>query len=237
MIAIKAKLAKHPTWRGMTGRAIFVAYASCIGAMVYGYDVSLWLSVLGMPAFTQRNGVQTSSRMYSISALLQSAGSAIPSANLFIDSIITHLISDRFRRRPALLLTVILYIIAIIVKVTANSYWQLVVGRPLNAIPQGISASLLPTYQAECAPASCRGSLISIYTWFLDVGAVAVTGTIYNTWAKPDAGAYEIVMGVQMMHPLALICCLPWLPGRGVDYCPNAEHGYRDLLSRVGDGT
>lgn len=213
MSALKARLANHPLWREMTARAVFVAFASSIGAMVYGYDVSWWSSVLGMPSFTEKYGIlNKATGTYAISAPLQSAGSAIPSAGLFIGSIICHFISDRWGRRPALFLTAILYIIAIIVEVTADSFWQIVVGRLLNSIPQGISASLLPTYQAECAPASCRGSLISIYTWFLDVGAVTATGIIYRTYDRPDASAYKIVMGIQMMYPVALLVCLPWLP-------------------------
>lgn len=202
-----------PLLRDMSTRSAFVAFSSCIGAVIYGYDVSWWSSILGMPHFTEKFGVyDAKTESYVISAGLESAGSSIPTAGLFIGSMMCHLISDRFGRRAAILFTAIMYIIAIVIEVTANSFWQIVVGRFINSIPQGVSAVLLPTYQAECAPASCRGALIGIYTWFIDVGAVIATGIIYNTWDRSDSGAYKIVMGCQLIYPLIILAVLRWLP-------------------------
>lgn len=200
-------------WSDMTRKSMYVALTSCIGAVVYGYDVSWWSSVLGMPEFTKRFGIYNAKTdSYAISAPLQSAGSSVPTVGLVIGSMLNFAISDRFGRRAAIGLTAIMYIIAIIIEVTGNSFWQIVMGRFINAIPQGLSASLLPMYQAECAPASCRGALVGIYTWFLDIGAVTACGIIYNTYARTDSGAYKIVMGVQMIYPLIILLCLPWLP-------------------------
>lgn len=50
------------------------------------------------------------------------------------------------------------------------------------------------------------GSLLSIYTWLLDVGAFTAVGIVYNTWNRPDSGAYKIVMGCQMIYPILIIC-------------------------------
>lgn len=207
------KFKNMPLWREMTPKAVFVAFMACVAAMVYGYDVSWWSSVLGMPYFTKQYGVyDAATDSYTISASLQSAGSAIPTAGLAIGAFSCHLISDRWGRRTALLLTAITYIVAIIIEVTSNSYWQVVMGRFINSIPQGLAAVLIPMYQSECAPASCRGTLIGIYTWFVDVGAVTAVGIVYNTNARPDAGSYKIVMGCQMIFPLVILAALKWMP-------------------------
>ena len=82
-----------------------------------------------MPHFTKKFGVYDAKmESYVISASLESAGSSIPTAGLFIGSMMCHLISDRFGRRAAILFTTIIYIIAISIEVTANSFWQIVVG-------------------------------------------------------------------------------------------------------------
>lgn len=213
MASLVAKIKNMPLWRDMTAKSAYVAMVSCTGAAVYGYDVSWWSSVLGMPAFTKRYGkYNATTDTYAISAPLQSAGSAVPTAGLVFGAMLCFAISDRIGRRGAMIATSIMYLIAIIIEVTANSYAQIVVGRFLNSIPQGMSASLLPAYQSECAPASCRGALVGLYTWVLDVGAVTAVGIVYNTYARTDAGAYKIVMGVQGIYPVLILLFVYWLP-------------------------
>jgi predicted MFS family arabinose efflux permease len=50
----------------------------------------------------------------------------------------------------------ILFIAAIIVEVTAKSFWQIVIGRFFNYIPMGIAGALVPVYQVSpYRPACC----------------------------------------------------------------------------------
>lgn len=220
-----SKFTNIPLFRDMTARSTYVACTICIGASVYGYDISWWSSILGMPAFTRRFGIyQEQTDSYVISAPLQSAGSSVPRVGVIFGAFICHMLSDRFGRRMTLLITCILFIAAAIVEVATNTFWSITVGRLLNSVPIGIAAVLLPSYQAECAPASCRGSLLSIYTWFLDVGAVTAVGIVYNTWNRPDSGAYKIVMGCQMIYPILIICTLPWLPESPRFLCMKGKH-------------
>lgn len=202
-----------PLWRDMTAKGYAVAFMSCFGAILYGYDISWWSSVLGMPEFVLRFGSYNSvTDTHAISPNLQSAGSAIPYATQFVGSLLTPVISDRWGRRVAMIIMASLYLVAVIIEVTSNSYWQVIGGRIINAIPLGMGASLLPMYQAECAPASCRGALVSIYTWFVDIGAVLATGIIYNTYARTDSGAYKIPMGIQGIFPLMILVAVWFVP-------------------------
>ncbi|KAH8888040.1 general substrate transporter [Thozetella sp. PMI_491] len=197
----------------MTARAWRVAFFACLGAMVFGYDTAWWSGVLGMPAFTKKFGVYNlTTKTYAISAPLQSSGSGIPTAGRILGSIICPLIADRFGRRITMLVMSIAFIISIIVEVTAQSFWQIVIGRFLNYIPMGMAGALVPVYQAECAPASCRGSLVTIYTWFVDAGALMASGIVYNTHALESDASFKTVMGVQMMFPVFIICALPLIP-------------------------
>lgn len=85
-------------------------------------------------------------------------------------------------------------------------------GRFLNYIPMGIAGALVPIYQAECAPASVRGSLITVFTWFCDAGALIASGIVFNTHAWKGEAAYKTVMGVQLIFPILLIAALPLIP-------------------------
>jgi SP family sugar:H+ symporter-like MFS transporter len=77
------------------------------------------------------------------------AGSGIPTAGRIIGSIITPMIADRIGRRYTMLVMSIIFIVSIIVEVTAKSYWQIVIGRFVNYIPMGIAGALVPVYQVN----------------------------------------------------------------------------------------
>ena len=231
MVNFLSKPSNWPLWKEMTASAYRVAFLASIGAVVYGYDVSWWSSVLGMPAFTEKYGVlNAASGTYSISAALQSAGSAIPYAGQALGSLMASPISDRYGRRMGIVVMAILFIIAVIIEVTSNSFWQLVMGRFINGIPMGLAGTLIPIYQSECVPPSCRGSLISLYTWFIDIGAVTATGIVYNTWYRPDSSAYKIVMGIQGIYPLFILASIAFVPETPRYLCMK---GRRDEASKV----
>ncbi|KAH6667951.1 hypothetical protein B0J14DRAFT_704389 [Halenospora varia] len=202
-----------PIYRDMTARAWRVALFACLGAAIFGYDTAWWSGVLGMPAFTKAYGVYNpKTKGYTISAPLQSSGSGIPTAGRIIGSVLTPFIADRVGRRMCMLVMSVLFIISIIVEVTSNSFWQIVMGRFLNYIPMGMAGALIPVYQAECAPPSCRGSLVTVYTWTVDAGAVLASGIVFNTHAMTGPIAYKLVMGVQMVFPVLLLAALPFIP-------------------------
>jgi hypothetical protein len=57
--------------------------------------------------------------------------------------------------------------IGIINQCTAmHSYWQITVGRIVNALTLGILAKTIPTYLAGTSPLGIRGTLINFYHCF-----------------------------------------------------------------------
>lgn len=153
--------------------------------------------------------------MYTVTlerSLTTELGSGIPTAGRILGSVLTPLIADRIGRRKCMGIMCIFFILAIIVEVTAKSFWQIVVGRFLNYIPMDVAGALIPVYQAECAPAAVRGSLITIYTWFCDAGALTASGIVFASHAKTGEITFKLVMGVQMIYPILLLCALPWIP-------------------------
>jgi MFS family permease len=67
--------------------------------------------------------------------LTNSTGSGIPTAGRILGSILTPFIADRFGRRGCMMIMSAMFIVAVIIEVTANSFWQIVIGRFLNYIP------------------------------------------------------------------------------------------------------
>lgn len=138
--------------RDMTARGWRVALFASLGAMVFGYDTAWWSGVLGMPAFTSRYGVYSEvTKKWAISSPLQSSGtclrydyrccsnkrsgSGIPTAGRILGSIGCPFVADHIGRRGCFLFISVMYIIAVIIEVTSNSFWQIIIGRFFNYIP------------------------------------------------------------------------------------------------------
>lgn len=68
------------------------------------------------------------------------------------------------------------------------------------------------TKQAECAPASTRGALVTVFTWFVDFGALIASCIVYSTHKWTGEAAYKYVMGIQMIFPLLILASLPFIP-------------------------
>lgn len=61
--------------------------------------------------------------------MVLSVGSGIPTAARILGSIMTPFIADRIGRRGCMVVMSILFIIAAIIEVTAESFWQIVMGK------------------------------------------------------------------------------------------------------------
>ena len=115
-----------------------------------------------MNAFTSRYGeLNEVTGRYVISPSLTSSGSGIPTAGRILGSILTPFLADWLGRRWTMLVMSILFIAAIVVEVTAKSYWQIVIGRFFNYIPMGIAGALVPVYQVSST--LCCGNSFSLY--------------------------------------------------------------------------
>jgi SP family sugar:H+ symporter-like MFS transporter len=126
--------------------------------------------------------------------------------------VITPFFADRYGRKGCLMAMSLMFIVAVIIEVTGQSYWQICMGRFLNAIPQGMAQTMIPVYATECAPASVRGTLVLLYTWFVDAGALTVTGIVYNINAWEGSTNYRLIMGLQLIYPVIILATLPLIP-------------------------
>lgn len=113
-------------------------YAS-LGGATYGWDANYWSGLLGETTFINDFGVLDKSTGSNVlPSSWQSAGSGAPTAATAMGCVVAGFIGDRFGRIKSFYLASALSIIGVIIQSTANTYWQLVVGRMINAVSMGI---------------------------------------------------------------------------------------------------
>lgn len=192
--------------------ALVSAYAS-LGGATYGWDANYWSGLLGMTQFCKDFGVfNQAADAWEIPSSWQSAGSGAPQAAIACGCLVAGLIGDKFGRIKTFMIASIIAIIGIIIQASAFSYWQILVGRMVNGVSMGIICNAVPIYQAECAPAKIRGSLVNAYQFWLLVGGTMAVTVNYCLYTRVDQWAYRVVIILQFLIPIVMLIGVFVLP-------------------------
>jgi SP family sugar:H+ symporter-like MFS transporter len=182
--------------------------------MLTGTDYGYWSGLLGMTQFRKDFGrYDEHSQAWIIPATLQSAGSSIPIAGLAAGSLASGWVGNALGRIRTLQLSTVIAVIGILIQSTTfKSYWQLVIGRIVNAIGLGIVANCIPAYLAEISPLKIRGTLINFYQTSIGTGALIVSCVNWATHDRTDQWAYRLVIIIQFIIPVGFLAATFFLP-------------------------
>jgi sugar porter (SP) family MFS transporter len=155
----------------MTGRAqarltplvIVVAALAALGGMLFGFDTGV---ISGAILFiTNEFGLQPVAEEVTTSAVLVGA---------MLGAVLGGFTADRFGRRRTIAGAAMLFIVGTLACATSPSIQVLWMGRIVIGIGVGAASFAAPLYNAEIAPSSARGAMVSL-------SQLAVTGGIL--WA------------------------------------------------------
>jgi sugar porter (SP) family MFS transporter len=122
-------------------------------------------------------------------------------------------INERLGRKNSLWIQSAVVTIGIIIESTSRrSYAQFIIGKLLVYLGGGIATSVIPAYQAECAPKAMRGLMSGTYNAFLMVGGFFATLIVYLCQNIPSDWAWRVVVVAQIAIPAASWVSLPFLP-------------------------
>jgi MFS family permease len=93
-----------------------------------------------------------------------------------VGSIICYFVAERFGRRTMLMTGGTIMIIGTIILSSSYNIAQLIAGRVITGIGNGMNSSTAPVYQSECSPASNRGALLTMQ------GTVTILGVVIAYW-------------------------------------------------------
>jgi SP family sugar:H+ symporter-like MFS transporter len=111
--------------------------------------------------------------------------------------------ADRFGRRKAMVIQCILFIIGVIIQITASHSWaQVAVGRLISGLGVGGLSSTVPLYQAEAAPPQIRGTLTATYQLFITFGILIAYAVSIGTRNIDGSGSWRTVIGIGLLWPI-----------------------------------
>lgn len=172
----------------------FVTAACASGFLLFGFDQGVMSGLLTGRAFTKQfPSIDTTYRNGNSS--LQGLVVAIYEIGCFLGAFATFLFGENFGRRTCIIGGCSILIVGAILQASSFSLAQMIVGRIVAGVGNGINSSTLPIWNSESVPAKSRGVHVT-FELFITICGVAVAYWI-------DYGLSYTNTDIQWRFPLA----------------------------------
>lgn len=141
------------------GYVIFLSIVAAIGGILYGFDTAVISGTVSK--VSQQFSLDTLGEGWYVGCAL--IGSIFGVA-------IAGIISDKFGRKPTMILSAILFSASAIGCAICSSFTQLVVYRIIGGVGIGIVSIVSPMYISEIAISKYRGTLVELYQLSITIG-------------------------------------------------------------------
>src|SRR3989304_4174146 len=138
-----------------------ISIVSALGGYLFGFDFAVITG--GLPFLAEHFGLDASG---------EGATTASLAIGCILGCLIAGNISDRFGRKPSLLIAAAIFSVSSLFMGMAPTLPAFIVGRFFAGIGVGMASMLSPMYIAEIAPANLRGRLVSINQLTIVLGIV-----------------------------------------------------------------
>jgi sugar porter (SP) family MFS transporter len=174
-----------PTGAKGGGYAYGISAVTALGGFLFGFDIAI---INGAIVFLRRQ-FQWTEIQTEVAAGALLAGCAVGAG-------IAGSFSDRFGRKPMLLVSSVIFALSSIVTALTNGLGTFVAARVIAGVAIGIASMLAPLYIAEVSPARIRGRLVSLNQLAIVLGILvsylvgwALAGTGEESWRWMFASA------------------------------------------------
>lgn len=169
-----------------------------------------------MSDYLERFGELNADGEYFLSNVRTGLIVAIFNVGCAVGGIFLSKIADVYGRRIGLMFSMIIYVIGIIVQISASDKWyQIVVGRAIAGLAVGTVSVLSPLFIGESAPKTLRGTLVCCFQLCITLGIFLGYCTTYGTKTYTDSRQWRIPLGLCFVWAIMLVIgmvCMPESP-------------------------
>ncbi|CAL1701462.1 unnamed protein product [Somion occarium] len=190
-----------------------LAFVAGTGFTLFGYDQGVMSALLSAKQFTRVFPQVIIDGDHPNHATLQSFVVAIYEIGCLVGALSNLWIGDRLGRRKTIVLGGVIMIIGAILQATSFGYAQMVVARIITGLGNGLNTSTVPSYHAECSPASKRGSFIMIEGSLITFGIMISYWIDFACfWASGSSAQGRVPIALQIIFAIIMIAGITFLP-------------------------
>jgi sugar porter (SP) family MFS transporter len=214
--------------------AIIYCAVSTFGALCYGYDQIYYTGVLGMTPFINDYGTTTDSDG---ATALTTSFTSLTASIIYVGELCGALaaapINDFFGRKTVFYSASTCVIVGAIVQLTGHgSEGLIILGRILIGLGIGQFTVTCLLYIGEVAPLAIRGPALMMFQFMQSCSQLVGSGITQGTSTISSKNAYLIPMGILMVLPGLMLCCLPFTPESPVWYATKGKNAQAETSLR-----
>ena len=202
-----------PHYWGVAGKKLqlLVTVVATTDFLLFGYDQGVMSGIISAPAFTSAFPEVQGDSTYEGFVV------AIYAVGCFLGAVFILTFGDHLGRRNSIFLGATIMIIGVIIQITCvpvggGATAQLIIGRCITGIGNGINTSTIPTYQAECSRSHNRGLLICIEGGNVAIGTLIAYWIDYGCQYGPDDLVWRFPIAFQCVFALIVLTVMLKLP-------------------------
>ncbi|KAK8152464.1 general substrate transporter [Phyllosticta citrichinensis] len=167
---------------------IGVCITAASGFLLFGYDQGIMSGIISEPLFLEDFPLMDSN--YKDGAI-QALVVAIYEVGCLLGSFFVIAYGDKLGRRKSVLIGTVWMLIGTAIQASATTMGQLIVGRIVTGLGNGMNTSSIPVWQSEMAPPKIRGFLV-LFEGALITGGIMVSYWInYGFWFITQYGSFQ----------------------------------------------
>ncbi|KAI0534946.1 general substrate transporter [Xylaria digitata] len=185
-------------------RYVLASIAVSSGGFLNGFDTGSIGAITSMPQFIDSLGKLSASLLGFVVSVILLTG-AVP-------SVFAGHLADKYGRLTVIFPGAILFGVGALVQGTASSQSQLIIGRGICGLGEGIFFSIISTYICEIAPVRHRGTLAGLPQFMSVTGIASGYFTCYGSVYIKSSFAWRLPFIVQVFISALLAWCCFVLP-------------------------
>ncbi|CAH6722411.1 high-affinity hexose transporter Hxt7p [[Candida] jaroonii] len=175
------------------------------GGFVFGFDTGTISGFVNMSDFKQRFGMVNADGEHYLSNVRTGVMVSLFNVGCAVGGIVLSKVGDIYGRRLGLMFSMIIYVVGVIVQISAQHAWyQIVIGRVITGLAVGCVTVISPLFIGESAPKMLRGTLVCCFQLFITFGIFIGYCTTYGTKTYSDSRQWRIPLGLCFLWAILL---------------------------------
>ena len=172
---------------------------------LFGYDQGVFGGVIVTDDFLVTLGIKKN-------AGLQGTITALYDIGCFFGAIAAFFVGDWLGRKKTILIGTTIMSVGALLQITCYGVPQIIIGRIVAGIGNGLNTATAPPWQAETSKAAWRGKLIVIEL-ILNIAGFSLSNWVtFGFSYVPGAVAWRVPLALQFIFIVILYATVPWLP-------------------------